>query len=349
MSESMMEGNEVTSAEDKFFGVKTTFDKKAKQEKTDESSDFEVEVVDDRPVADQKPSKASSSDDDINDDELGQYSEKVQKRLNKLKYEFHEERRRKEEAERMREEAVRYAQQISGKNKEYESIISRGEAALVNQIKERAQLALEKAKSAYKNAYEEGDTDKIIETQEQLYKAQSEFSEADKYSRNINERMQYQQAAYNNPNYTQQIAQRAAQQVAAQQNVPRPDPEAEEWAKKNDWFMKEGHEEMTALAYGSHTAAVRSGIKPNSPEYFEYIDNRMRNAFPDYNWQDKREDSRNAPATASSRTSSVVAPSSRNNGAKPRKVQLSATQVALAKRLGLTPQQYANQLLKENM
>lgn len=348
MSESMMEGNEM-SAEDKFFGVKTTFDKKAKKQVEDDSSDFDVEVIDDRPAGDQRPGKAKSSDDDLTDDELSQYSEKVQKRFNKLKYEFHEERRRKEEAERMREEAVKYAQQVAGKNKEYESIISRGEAALVSQIKERAQLALERAKNEYKTAYEEGDTDKIIETQERLHKAQSEFSEAEKYNANIQHRFQQQSQGYQNPNYAQQVAQRAAQQVAQQQAAPKPEPEAQEWASRNEWFMKEGHEEMTALAYGSHTAAIRSGIKPNSPEYFDYIDNRMRNAFPDYNWQDKREDSRNAPATASSRTSSVVAPSSRNNGAKPRKVQLSATQVALAKRLGLTPQQYANQLLKEKM
>jgi hypothetical protein len=113
--------------------------------------------------------------------------------------------------------------------------------------------------------------------------------------------------------------------------------------------MKPGHEEMTALAYGSHTAAINNGIKVNSPEYFEYIDNRVRSAFPEYEWQDKRVDSRTASATANSRTSSVVAPSSRSNGAKPRKVQLSATQVSLAKRLGLTPEQYAKQLLKENM
>lgn len=340
----MSEQMETQTTEDKFFGVKTTFDKKAK--KAEEQSDIDLEIVDDRPEQDQRPQKAKTSDDDyISDDELGQYSEKVQKRLNKLKYEYHEERRQREAAERMREEAVRVAQQVTGKNQEYEAIISRGEAALVGQIQERAKLTLEQARNAYRNAYEEGDTDKIIETQERLYKAQAEFSEAEKYRNNLEQRFRAQPLAQNN----QQIAQQAAQQAARQPQVPRPDPAAEEWAKGNEWFMKPGHEEMTALAYGSHTAAINNGIKVNSPEYFEYIDNRVRSAFPEYDWQDKRVDSRTASATANSRTSSVVAPSSRNNGAKPRKVQLSATQVSLAKRLGLTPEQYAKQLLKENM
>ena len=111
--------------------------------------------------------------------------------------------------------------------------------------------------------------------------------------------------------------------------------------------MKEGHEEMTALAYGAHTSAIQQGMDSSSSEYFDYIDNRMRTSFPEYDWQDERTNGRTATATANQRPSSVVAPSSRSNGAKSRKVQLSSTAVALAKRLGLTPEQYANQLIKE--
>jgi hypothetical protein len=111
--------------------------------------------------------------------------------------------------------------------------------------------------------------------------------------------------------------------------------------------MRQGYEEMTALAYGAHEAAIRKGIQPNSPEYFDHIDNRMRAAFPEHDWSDQRTDGRTATATTGSRPSSVVAPSARSNGAKPRKVQLTPTQVALAKRLGLTNKQYADQLLKE--
>ena len=157
--------------------------------------------------------------------------------------------------------------------------------------------------------------------------------------------------------YQQEIARRAAHQVAAQnqqaqaqaqsQQAPDPRPEAKDWAEKNQWFMKEGHEEMTALAYGAHTSAIQQGMDSSSSEYFDYIDNRMRTSFPEYDWQDERTNGRTATATANQRPSSVVAPSSRSNGAKSRKVQLSSTAVALAKRLGLTPEQYANQLIKE--
>lgn len=332
------------SAEDKFFGVKATFEKK-KPKVEDEDSD--VEIIDDRPPEDQRSPKAKSNDDDIDDDELGQYSEKVQKRLNKLKYEFHEERRQRESAERMREEAVRAAQQLANKNKEYESLVSRGEQALIEQVRERAQLSLNQAKEAYRKAYEEGDTDSILDSQEKLYRAQAELAEAEKYRSSYSQNAQ-QYKAQQEELRRQEIARQAALSVAQQQQVqPQVSPEAQAWAEKNQWFMRQGYEEMTALAYGSHEAAIRKGIQPNSPDYFDYIDNRMRAAFPEHDWSDERTNGRTATATTGSRPSSVVAPSGRSNGAKPRKVQLTSTQVALAKRLGLTNKQYADQLLKE--
>jgi len=106
---------------------------------------------------------------------------------------------------------------------------------------------------------------------------------------------------------------------------------------------------MTATAYGLHEEAiVDNNIKPNSPEYFEFIDGGMRESYPTFDWQDSDSNGRNAPATASQR-STVVASSGRNNGAKPRKVQLTSTQVSLARKLGITPEQYARQLAKENL
>ena len=341
---------EETSAEEKFFGVKTTFGKKSEEE---EASDIEFEVVDDRPEEDRKLPKAKKSDaPEESDEELGQYSEKVQKRLNKLKFDYHEERRQREAAEKLREEAITYAQQVASKNQEMESLISRGEAALVEQVKERAAIALDNARSAYRKAYEEGNTDEIIASQEKLNRAQAEYAEAEKYQSHNRQQLQ-QRSQYNQQAYQQEIARQAALRVAQQQQQsqnlqpPEPTPEAKEWAERNQWFMKEGHEEMTALAYGAHTSAVQKGMDPSSSEYFDYIDNRMRSTFPDYDWQDERDYGRAATATANQRPSSVVAPSSRNNGAKSRKVQLTSTQVALAKRLGLSPEQYANQLIKE--
>ncbi len=107
---------------------------------------------------------------------------------------------------------------------------------------------------------------------------------------------------------------------------------------------------MTATAYGLHEEAiVDSGIKPNTLEYFDFIDKGMRESYPKFDWQDTSDtNGRTAPATANQR-STVVASSNRNNGAKPRKVQLTSTQVSLARKLGITPEQYARQLAKENL
>ena len=104
---------------------------------------------------------------------------------------------------------------------------------------------------------------------------------------------------------------------------------------------------MTSLAYGTHAALIKRGIQPNSSEYFRQIDRRLRNAFPEYDWQDEGElDGPNATVTVN-QPSTVVAPSARSNGAKPRKIRLRSTQLSLAKRLGLTPEQYARELAKD--
>jgi len=323
------------SREDKFFGVTTPLqipdpEPEAKAEPVEQ---FELEIVDDIP---KQPVKQAEKEDD---EELSDYSEKVRKRINKLKYEQHEAQRQKEAAERMREEAINYAKQLAAKNQQYESLISRGEGALVNQIKARATLALDQAKSLYKEAYEAGDAQKIIDAQEKLLNAQSEFREAEKHERVLQSRQRPQQD-------TQQY-QQAAPQPQQQPAVPQPSQKALEWTKRNPWFGPQGNRAMTALAYGVHETLVREeGVKPDTDEYYQKIDAAMKQRFPDY--FEKDEEVQVAPAPAQRTPSNVVAPANRNNGAKPRKIQLTATQVSLAKRLGLTPEQYAKQLLKES-
>jgi hypothetical protein len=335
-----------SSAEEKFFGVKTTIGRSQDNEEADSSSDLELEIVDDRPEEDRRAPKVESSADDSDDDELSGYSERVQKRINKLRYEQNEERRQREAAERLREEAVSYAQAVTAKNKEYESLINRGEAALISQIKDKAQLALETAREQYKKAYEEGDTDNVVAAQESLMRAQTELTEAGKYEQALAKKpVSVPDDAYQQQVYQQQLARE--QQFAQQQSQPQVEPQAQEWATNNPWFMRDGYEEMTSTAYGVHTALVKKGVAPNSTEYFETIDATMRQRYPDFDWQDSSDtDGRSASVTAS-QPSSVVAPSSRSNGAKPRKIRLTASQIALAKRIGLTNEQYAMQLIKE--
>ena len=208
------------TAEEKFFGVKTQIGKKS-NESLDEDSQLDLEVIDDREELDRRPPKAESSDDDIDDDELSGYSEKVQKRINKLRYEQHEERRKREAAEKMREEAVRVAEQLNQRNKENEALINRGEAALVSQIKQRAELALQEARNSYKQAYEEGDTDRVVSSQENLTRAQAEMSEAERYENNLAQN-QVQREQQEQQFYQQRIANEAAQNVAQQQQPTQP-------------------------------------------------------------------------------------------------------------------------------
>ena len=315
------------SEEDKFFGVRTKIGGSQEQE----------EVVSADPIEEEDDSS------DLGDEELKGYSKRVQKRINKLRYESHEERRKAENAEQMRDEAYRVAQQMAEKNREYESLIGRGEEALIGQVKERAALSVNQAKEQYRKAYEEGDTDNVVSAQEALTKATAELTEAGRYEQNFagQQQQQQKQQQYEQQLRAQQQQQQQQQQQMQQQQqaVPRPDPETEEWAASNPWFMEDGYEEMTSLAYGKHASLVKQGVKPNSQEYFRQIDETVRRAFPDHDWQVGN--TQQERTSTASQPSMVVAPSSRNNGAKPRTVKLSPTQRSLAKKLGLTEQQYA--------
>jgi len=322
------------SREDKFFGVTTPLqipEKETPEAKATEQ--VELEIVDDLP---KQPVK--QADKEENDEELSDYSDKVRKRINKLKYEQHEAQRQREAAEKMREEAVRFAQQVVAKNQQYESLIQRGEGALVAQIKSRASLALDQAKSLYKEAYEAGDAQKIIDAQEKLLNAQTEFREAERHERVLQNRPR-QQAPQ--PQYTPQ------NYVPPQPQVPQPSSKALDWTKRNPWFGPQGNRSMTALAYGIHETLIREeGVQADTDEYYQKIDAAMRQRFPDYFEKDEEVQVASAPAQRT--PSTVVAPSNRNNGARPRKIQLTASQVSLAKRLGISPEQYAKQLIKES-
>ena len=340
----------IASAEDKFFGVKTQIVKSSKEkQESNEADDFDLEIVDDKPPVNKAAYEPTG------DEELDSYSASVRKRLDKATF-------KRREAERLAEEAIVAAQQLnqqnqnlSAKNKEYESLINRGETALVSQIKQKAKMASEKARAEYKKAHEEGNTDDIVSSQERMIEAQSQMQEAERYERSLPvQPTQQQQAAYQQQLAYQQQQQQAYQQQQQQAaaSVPEPEPKAKEWGEKNTWFGDEEHKGMTAYAYALHEEAIKdNGLSPNSDQYFEYIDGGMRGRFSEYEWSENASKGasgggQTAPSTAA-RPSSVVAPSARNNGTKPRKMKLTSTQVSLAKRLGLTNAQYANQLVKE--
>jgi len=324
------------SKEDKFLGIKNT----VVPEETIE--EFDVEIIDDRPEADRKTPRSDEqkeTDQAEIEQEIDGVDERVKKRISKLKYEFHEERRAKEAAEKLREESVNFAKQQAEENRRLSALVQRGENALMQQVKAKAEAQLDQAKRSHMAAHESGDTEQITNATNDMLKAQSELKVAEDH-------LAVEQAR------AQQVVQ---QPVTQQQPIPQQpqtiDPKAVAWLKNNSWFGSDDQKEMTALAYGIHeTLVTKEGVSPQSDQYYEEVDKRMRIRFPDYFGVETPEEGNKVAETATPRnTQSVVAPSNRNNGSKPRKVQLTSTQVALAKRLGISPERYAKELIKEKI
>tara|TARA_R110002020_G_scaffold73698_3_gene189051 strand:+ start:1674 stop:2702 length:1029 start_codon:yes stop_codon:yes gene_type:complete len=330
--------------EDKFLGVRTTIEPPAKA--TEEAQqDLDIEVLDDRPQEDQRPSgktssKESGDDDMATDEEIAQYGKRAHKRIKKLKWEYHEERRAKEQEQRLASEAVDYSKTLQTENQRLLRLVQDSQKALNEHSQYGASTALQMAEAQFKTAHESGDSEQIASAQKALTNAQLREASASNVSQQV----------INNWKQEVMRQEREVSREQAQQPVQEaePDPQAVEWSQQNEWFGND--KEMTSFAYGVHEKLVgEDGVDPNTQEYYQLVDKRMREVFPDYfgtgesgSYEQVVVDS--APRR---RTSPVVAPATRNSGAAPRKVTLTQTQVALAKRLGLTPQQYATQLIKE--
>ena len=327
--------------EEKFFGVATTIEDDVVSPVDDKSPAPEVIIEEDddqTPVIAKEPEqKPAKKDTTSHDDELADVSERVQKRINKLTYDMHEERRQREAAQEHGREAVRAAQVLAQQNQQYQNVIRDGEAHLVEEIRGRAEMGVSAAKRAYKEAYEAGDTDAILAAQENLMMAGFEYKETADY---VNGYYHRQQNVQHHP-----APQQPAQQQRPQPRRPVPPSErAKEWAKQNPWFGDSTKKDMTSLTYGIHEQLVKNeGITPDTEEYFERIDQGVRKRFPEY-FEDG-----NGVARASSTSSSaptVVASGGRNNGAKPRQVKLNATQAKVARELGISYEQYAAEVIK---
>ena len=329
------------SEEDKFLGVKTTIEPPAGADTSADDGEVKIEVVDDRPEEDQRASGAETPEDDgtATDQELSQLGNRAQKRIKKLKWEYHEERRAKEASDRLANEAVNYTQNLQIENQRLLKLVQDSQGALTEQSKSRAVASLAIAQENFKKAHESGDSEQITIAQQQLTNAQLAQAYAPAVSQKIID------------NWKQQVM-AEDQQLASQQQqyIPepiQPDGKAVEWQGRNPWFGTD--KEMTSFAYGVHERLVGDeGIDPESEEYYQLIDSRMKEVFPtQFGSNGQRTSSTMVVDTAPPQKKSVVASASRNSGARPRTVRLTETQVRLAKRLGLTPQQYAAQVMKE--
>jgi hypothetical protein len=279
--------------------------------------EVEIEVVDDTPKKDRKR-KASEAPEDVTDEELENYSEKVRKRIQHFSKGYHDERRAKETAERERQELERYAKQLADENKTLQETNQKSKKALVEQGKKTAEKDVNVAKYAYKKAYDAGDAEKVLAAQEKLTDAKMKLAKLEDVDTSLQE---------------EPIP------VQSEETPVQVDQKADKWAKDNTWFGQD--DEMTAYAMGVHSKIVKEGVDPASNEYYETINSRMRSTFSDY----FGEDGQTEEQETKKRKSNVVAPASRSTS--PKKVTLTRTQVAIAKKLGVPLELYAKKVAEE--
>ena len=322
------------SQEDKFFGQTTEIN-------NDIPEGLEVEIIDDTPEEDRRPKKAEDTtpevDDEAVDKEISDYSKKAGDRIAKIKYEYHEERRAKEAASRESKEAVARLQTLMSENQKLQTMIDQGGQVLNKQAHNNALWAKQNATEAFKKAYEEGNADEMSKAQELLSKA----TLAEQQSSSMAQTVQSQIAA----NMPQQVP------IPQQKQL---DPDMQAWAQKNPWFMgsEPVHQEMSSYAMYLDQSLQAKGIDPasKSQEYYSEVDKEMRQKFPTFfGVTSTNETEMFQGETPKRQPSTVVASATRDSGnKKPTQIRLSQTQVKLARQLGISPEQYANQLLRES-
>lgn len=290
-----------------------------------EDDDVELIVEDDTPETDRNRAPLPKEIvNELENDELEDYSEKVKVRMKQMKKVWHDERREKEQALREQQEAVRFAQKMMDENKNLRNKYIEGEKSYIDTYKNATEMEMEMARRAYKEAYDAGDTDKLLEAQEKISNANYKLQKANEYKPSL------------------QIAESSVNSNLEAQ-VPRPDPRTVAWQERNTWFGKD--EEMTSLALGLHQRLVKEHGEhyPSTNEYWETVDATMKRRFPEQ-FSDKTSEVEIRSTGRTEKPATVVAPATRSTS--PKKVMLKQSEVALAKKLGLTTEQYAREKMK---
>ena len=288
-----------------------------------EDGDVEIEIVDDTPERDKGRKPLDREVADPTDAEIETYTKGAQERIKELTHARHDERRAKEALQREKQELERLAQHMQAENHKLKQYVDTGTQQYGEMAKTAAEAEVDKARREYKAAYEAGDSDALVAAQEALTEAKMKMAAA--------------------KNFRPATLQQEENVVQTRQPAPQPvqpDEKTLRWQAKNQWFGAEGFEEVTSFALGLHQKLVNNGVDPRSSEYFERIDARVKSTFPEVFGETEDRKAADSPK----RPTSVVAPAARSSGAK--KIQLTQTQVALAKKYGLTPQQYAAEVAK---
>ena len=284
-----------------------------------DNTEWEIEIEDDTPEEDRgREAMPQHIVQDLENDELDNYDAKTKEKIKQLRKVWHDERREKESAQREHQETLRLAQGLLNENRRVNGVITSGEREYVESVKTTAQLELDVAKRAVKDAYESGDSQGLVNAQERMNFANMKLVQA----HNL------QLGTLQTPENAVQHAQHRISQPQVQQANP-PSQKAIAWVERNStWFQKD--EEMTGAALGLNSKLLAEGYDAESDEFYNILDKTIRKRFSE--------------RFTRAKNSSVVAPSMRSSGAK--KIKLSTTQMSLVKKLGITPQQYANELAK---
>jgi len=290
------------------------------EEKNKVDDEIELEIEDDTPTEDRnKDPLPEEVREELYKDELEDYSTKVKKKLIQMKKLAHDERREKDAALREQDEAIRLAQRVIEENKRLKTTLNDSEKNVLSSIQRAVDLELEAAKRAYREAYDSGDTEKVMEAQEKLTEASIKRDKV----------KNYRPAPLQTEDFDVQTPTKQPERVPV-------DNSAVAWQKQNTWFGAD--KLMTGMALAMHEQLKEEGVVLSSQEYYRRIDETMRHRFPEQFENDKPGENRGT------KPSSVVAPANRSTSSK--RIRLNTSQLSIAKKLNLTPEQYAKELIK---
>lgn len=301
-------------------------DKKPEEEKA--SAEAEIEVIDDTPEKDRGRKPLEKEPTEPTEEELKEYSEKVQARIKELTHAKHDARRQKEAIERERDELANTTQALLRQQELLKKQLQERHTYGVTQAEKLAETELQQAKAEMAKAHEAGDTEAFVNANERMASAKLALERA-KYEKNTPLRPQRESATVDN------------EQGERPPIQPKPDPKAARWREKNPWFGVD--DEMTGYALVLHNKLVKSGYDTTSDEYYTAIDKRLRQVFP-ASFKDEQDVDVQQEPTPTKKPATVVAPVNRSTSAK--KIRLTQTQVSLAKRLGMPLEVYAREVAK---
>jgi hypothetical protein len=290
--------------------------------------DVEIEIIDDTPAKDRNRKPLDKPVDDPTDDEIDSYSDKVKARIKELTHARHDERRVKEALAREKQELEKLTNYLAEENKKLKQTVNYGQEAFISTSKREAEAQLEAARRQIRDAQESFDAEAMIAAQEALTDAKLRLAQVNNFR----------------PTPLQEDEVPVQVQPSQPESV-QPDEKSLRWQARNQWYGQPGFEEYTSYALGLHHKLVNAGIDPRNDEYFARIDERMSKTFPElFGSGGNTRSSTDSQSSSTRKPASVVASAARSSGV--RKIQLTPSQLSLAKKYGLTPQQYANEVAK---